>query len=189
MKDDKKKEEEIEFVPEDGEDLKVADPIKKIRDLKEKLKACQEEKQDYLNNWQKERADFLNYKKEESARSEKMAKYSREEFVSELLPVIDSYDMAFANREAWEKVDKKWRTGVEYIHQQLLKVLADNGVNELEIKTGDVFDHTLHQSVDSLPTDDQAKDHTVAQIIQKGYKTKDSVLRPARVNIFAFKLL
>jgi molecular chaperone GrpE len=187
MKKEKDTNEDIEFIPEDGEDLKVADPIKKIKDLKEKLKACQEEKQDYLTNWQKERADFLNYKKEESARSEKMAKYSREEFAGELLPVIDSYDMAFANREAWEKVDKNWRMGVEYIHAQLLKVLADFGVEEIAVKEGDRFDHSAHQPVESVQTDDESKDQTVAKVLNKGYKTKDGILRPARVNVFAFK--
>jgi len=187
QKDQDVNKEEIEFVPEDGEDLKVTDPIKKIRDLKEKLKSCEKEKQEYLDNWQRERADFINYKKDESARLHKLAAYSREEFVNELLPVLDSYDMAFSNREAWEKVEKNWRLGVEYIHAQLLKVLSENGVDEANVSEGDMFDHAIHQSVESIITDDKTKDQTIAKVLHKGYKTKEGILRPARVNVFAIK--
>src|SRR3989344_6210145 len=121
MKNDKDKEKEIEFI-EDEESPVGVDLSEKLKRAKEKLKVCEKEKQEYLDNWQRERADFLNYKKDESARLHKLAAYSREEFVNELLPVLDSYDMAFSNREAWEKVEKNWRLGVEYIHAQLFKV-------------------------------------------------------------------
>jgi molecular chaperone GrpE (heat shock protein) len=101
--------------------------------------------------------------------------------------------MAFANKEAWEKVDKNWRMGVEYIHQQLLRTLADQGVSEIAPNIGDSFDLNMHQSIDTIPTDDESMDHTVANVLQKGYKSKDpsnssgqaKILRPARVNVFA----
>ena len=173
-----------EFIYNDDgeEDLKAT--LKKVRkDLKSALK----EKQEYLTSWQRERADFLNYKKDEAERSGSLTKYAREKIIMDLLPVLDSYDMAFANKDAWEKVDKNWRIGVEYIHQQLLKVLSDYGVTEVETKEGDAFDPNLHQPIESIDTDDQARDHTIAQVIQKGYKTATHTLRPARVNVYAFK--
>jgi len=169
--------------------LKVADPIKKIKDLKEKLKACEKEKQDYLINWQKERADFLNYKKNDAARSERLNSYSREEFVGELLPVLDSYDLAFANRESWEKVDKNWRMGVEYIHAQLLKVLSDYGVAEIIPIKGDIFDLNLHQTMETVLTENEVDDQKVDKIIQKGYKMGERIIRPARVAILEYKKL
>jgi molecular chaperone GrpE len=180
-------EDEIEFVPEDGEDLKVADPVKKIKDLKEKLKACEKEKQEYLDNWQRERADFLNYKKEEASRMERSAAFVREDFINELIPVLDSYDMAFANREAWEKVDKNWRTGVEYIHAQLIKVLSDFGAEEIPGKKGDIFDPNIHQSIETMLTEREEDDHRVDRIISKGYKIGDRVIRPARVAVLEYK--
>ncbi len=160
------------------------DKIKKLRD---DLKAAQTEKADYLTNWQKERADFINYKKGEDERKKQTLDYMREQFTEELLPILDAYDMMSANKEAWEKVDKSWRSGVEYIHQQLLKVLADNGVAEIAPKEGDAADANLHDLIDTVPTDDAAKDSTVAQVMQKGYKLKDRIVRPARVKVFQKK--
>lgn len=160
------------------------DKIKKLRD---ELKTAQSEKADYLANWQKERADFINYKKGEDDRKKQTLEFAREQFVEELLPVLDGYDMAFSNKEAWEKVDKNWRLGVEYIHQQLLKVLADNGISEINPKIGDKPDSNLHDMIENVDTDDDGKDHTIAQVMQKGYKLGSRVLRPARVKVFEHK--
>ena len=173
---------EFEFYDDGEADLKVT--LKKIR---KDLKEAQKEKAEYLTSWQKERADFQNYKKDEDKRRVDYVNYARERFALELLPVLDSYDMAFQNKEAWEKVDKNWRIGVEYIHQQLLKILVENGVDEIQSKEGDQFDLNLHQSVESVPTEDQSKDHTISKILNKGYKIGNRVLRPSRVNVFAYK--
>lgn len=159
----------------------------KIKKLREDLKAAQTEKADYLTNWQKERADFINYKKGEDERKKQTLDFAREQFVEELLPVLDAYDMAFSNKEAWEKVEKNWRMGVEYIHAQLLKVLADNGVTEIAPNIGDALDSNLHEAVDTIATEDESKDATVAVIMQKGYKSRDRVVRPARVKVFEKK--
>ena len=126
-------------------------------------------------------------KKGEDDRKKQTLDYARENFVEELLPVLDGYDMAFANKEAWEKVDKNWRMGVEYIHQQLLKVLADNGISEINPNVGDTPDSNLHDMIENVPTDEESKDHTIAQIMQKGYKLGSRVLRPARVKVFEYK--
>ncbi len=174
----------VEFVfNADGEeDLKAT--LKKLRkDLKEEKAKSME----YLTNWQRERADFQNFKKGESDRISQMGGYVREKMTEDLLPVLDAYDMAFANKEAWEKVEKNWRMGVEYIHQQLIKVLNDNGIEEIPTKEGDVFDPTLHEPMQNTETEDAALDHKIAKIIQKGYKAKDRILRPARVNIYSKK--
>ena len=140
-----------------------------------------------MNNWQRERADFLNYKKDETVRLLRNREVATERFIEELLPVLDAYDMAFANKDAWEKVEKNWRMGVEYIHQQLLKVLAENGVTPIDGNVGDAFDHNLHESIESVETDDAGKDHTLAQIIQSGYKIGERILRPVRVKVFNLK--
>lgn len=189
MDENKEKKEEIEEVEEDvvafefnedgEEDLKAT--LKKFR---KDLKVCKTEKAEYLTNWQKERADFQNYKKDEVARSKQTAEYVREKFIEELLPVLDAYDMAFSNKEAWEKVDKNWRIGVEYIHQQLLRVLADYNVTPITPATSDVFDPNLHESIDTVSTDDESLNHKIAALVQSGYKSNDRVIRAARVKVF-----
>lgn len=160
------------------------DKIKKLRD---ELKAATTAKADYLASWQKERADFINYKKGEDQRRKETLEYAREGFVEELLPVLDGFDMAFANKEAWEKLDKGWRTGIEYIRSQFVKILEDNGITEIAPKEGGVPDANVHETVEGMPTDDAGKDHTVAQVMQKGYKIGARVIRPARIKVWEKK--
>ncbi len=173
---------EYEYNADGEEDLKAT-----LKKLRKDLKENQKEKQEYLTSWQRERADFLNYKKNEAEQNKRMVAIAREQFSEELLPVLDAYDMAFANKEAWEKVEKNWRMGVEYIHQQLLGVLSENGITEIPVKVGDKVDPMLHEAMNTLPAEKEDQDQTIAQIIQKGYKNGDRVFRPARVVVFEFK--
>lgn len=167
---------------EDGEGESYSkDKIKKMR---EELKESKEKSAEYLTLLQRERADFVNYKKDEDTRKIHLIEVARESIILDLLPVLDSYDMAFSNKEAWEKVDKNWRMGVEYIHQQILKVLADYGVTEIAPSVGDNFDPHFHQPIESIKSDENEKDNTIEKLIQKGYKNSKQTLRPARVNVY-----
>ena len=159
----------------------------KIKKLREELKEAKAKEMEYLTAWQRERADFVNYKKDEVTRLARTGEYAKERVVEDLLPVLDSYDLAFSNKEAWEKVEKNWRMGVEYIHQQLLKVLSENNVTPIETKVGNTFDANLHEPIGTEETDEESKDHTISAIIQQGYKLGDKVLRPARVKVFELK--
>jgi molecular chaperone GrpE len=173
---------EFVFTADGEEDLKAT-----LKKLRKDLKDARAEKMDYLTQLQRERADFQNFKKAESDRISQMGGYVREKMTEDLLPVLDAYDMAFANKEAWEKVEKNWRMGVEYIHQQLIKVLNDNGIDEISTKEGDTFDPVLHEPMENIETEDASLDHKIAKVIQKGYKAKDKILRPARVGIYSKK--
>ena len=174
----------VEFVfNEDGEeDIKAT--LKKIR---KDLKQVKVEKQEYLTSWQRERADFQNFKKDENARTERMLSMAKENFAYDLMPALDAYDMAFSNKEAWEKVDKNWRTGVEYIHQQILKALEDNGIAEVPAQVGQTIDPNIHEAIETIATEDKSKDNTIASLTQKGYKIGAKTIRPARVNVFGCK--
>lgn len=177
--------EDVTFVDstEDGDALPTKDIIKKLRD---DLKKARSEKEEYLTGWQRAKADYVNLQKEMDQVRANTSLITKEKIVESLLPSIDSFDMAMANKQAWETVDKNWRTGVEYIYQQIITGLSDVGVEIID-KTGIPFDPNLHQSIESIPTDDQSKDHTIEKVIQAGYKIGERVIRPARVNIFEYK--
>ncbi|MCX6757941.1 MAG: nucleotide exchange factor GrpE [Candidatus Nomurabacteria bacterium] len=172
---------EFEFNEDGEEDLK-----KTLKKLRADLKQAKAEKEEYLTGWQKERAGFVNYRKEEEDRNTNFKNIIQERMMDKFLSVMDSFDMAFANKTAWEKVDANWRTGVEYIYNQMNSVFEEYGVQAIG-KVGEKFNPELHQSVEHVVTDDQSKDDTIAIVLQKGYKLKDKVLRPARVNVFGFK--
>ena len=102
---------EFEEVNEEGE----VDAKTTIKKLREKIKKLEGEKQEYLDLSQRTRADYVNFKKEVDANRVTERKFATKRFIEELLPVLDSYDMAQGNKEAWEKVDQNWRIGIEYI--------------------------------------------------------------------------
>ncbi len=172
---------EFEYNEDGEEDLK-----KTLKKLRLDLKQAKKEKEEYLIGWQKERADFANYKKQEEDRKTMFSESMRERILSRFLTVMDSFNMAFANKEAWEKVDLNWRKGVEYIHSQMNNVFEEYGVLEIG-KIGEAFDPNIHESLEMVTTDKKELNHTISEVIQKGYKLSDRVLRPARVNVFEFK--
>lgn len=178
---------EFEFNDDGEEDLR-----KTLKKLRADLKACKEQKEEYLTGWQKERAEFANYKKGEDDRKAMVSESMREHILSRFLTVVDSFNMAFANKEAWEKVDPNWRKGVEYIYSQMNAIFEEYGVKPIGV-VGEPFDPNIHESIELMPTDKKNLDHTVSEVIQKGYKLGDlpaqagRVLRPARVNVYEFK--
>ncbi len=175
--------ESVEFEwNEDGEE----DLRKTLKKLREDLKVVRKEKEEYLTGWQKERADFVNYKKDEDVRKAMFSEVMRERILSNFLSVMDSFNMAFANKEAWEKVDSGWRKGVEYIYSQMNGIFEEYGVKSVGV-VGEIFDPNIHEPVEMLPTDKKEEDNKVAIVIQKGYKLGVRVMRPARVNIYEFK--
>jgi len=178
-------EQDLEFEPsnEDGETLDIEGAEAKLKKLKDELKIAKKERQEYLDGWQKERADFANYKKDESKRLNFFADREKEKLLMDFLPVSDSFNMAFTNKEAWEKVDKNWRSGVEYIYSQILSVLENNNINQFG-EVGDIFNPTIHQSIDIVETKNEDEDHTIARIDSKGFIMGERVLRPAKVVVY-----
>jgi molecular chaperone GrpE len=177
--------EDVSFVDstEDGDELPTKDIVKKLR---EDLKTVRKEKEEYLTGWQRAKADYVNLQKDSDAKYKELRTMVTGNMVEDLLPVLDSFNMAMGNKEAWEKVDANWRNGVEYIHQQFLRVLADNNVTALD-QVDVMFDPMLHESIETIPTDDESKDHKIAQVVQTGYKIGDKVIRPARVKVWESK--
>lgn len=137
-----------------------------IKKLRLKLKKALEEKQEYLTGWQRTKADFINARKRDEELQKDFIKYSNEGLISSLIPVLDSFNMAMGNKESWERVDKNWRVGVEYISNQLKKVLEDNGLKEIN-PIGQKFDPNRDEAVEYVKVSDQKQDHVVISVTQR----------------------
>jgi len=157
-----------------------------VKKLKEKLKTCEKEKQEYMNGWQRERADFVNYKKRMELEKVETIKFANENLISELLTVIESFEMAFSNKEAWEKVDKNWRIGVEYIHTQFLKILKENNLKELN-PIGEKFDPALHVAEAMKEVSDEKDEGKILEVKKKGYSLNDRILVAPNVVVGEYK--
>jgi molecular chaperone GrpE len=176
----KKKDEEIIF---EDENETSKDKIKKIKD---ELKKVKEERQEYLDGWQRSRAEYANFKKETEDGRSRLAEIIQTGTLESFLPVLDSFDMAFSNKETWEAVDKNWRIGVEYIYNQMKSVMKEYGLEEINQIEVD-FDPEIHQALETKDSENKDDDHKVAKIVQKGYKKGANVIRPAKVIIYKFK--
>lgn len=168
---------------EEGAELSAKEQIKK---LKEQIKGLQKEKAEYLDGWQRARADYANLQKTTDEDRKRMRSLIEENFIEEILPTVDSFLMAMSNKEAWEKVEPAWRTGVEYIYSQLMNTLESHNL-KLFGEAGETFDPSRHEAVSEEETDDGALDHTVSKVIQKGFLLGESILRPARVVVYTAK--
>lgn len=157
-----------------------------IKKLREKLKKVEAEKQEYLDLSQRTRADYANFKKEVESNRASDRKFATKLFIEELLPVLDSYDMAQGNKETWEAVDKNWRMGIEYIFAQLRTVLEGKGVTQFG-KIGDTFNPELHESMEQVNVDNESDNDKIMKILQNGYNMNDMILRPARVHTGHFE--
>jgi molecular chaperone GrpE len=159
------------------------DAVKKLR---EKLKKVEAEKQEYLTGWQRAKADLINARKRDEADRQEFLKFANENLVSELLPVLESFDMAMQNKEVWEKVDKNWRIGVEYIFSQLKKVLSENGIVEVD-PAGQTYDEKHHEAVSYEPVTDEKQHHKIIKVMQKGYNLNGRAVKVPRVVVGEFK--
>ncbi len=184
--DDSKKTKKIGDDSDIVSDEETESPAILVKKLKEKIKILEKEKQEYMDGWQRERADFANYKKRSETEKLEVIKYSNENLVSEIIPVIDSFEMAFSNKEAWEKIDKNWRIGVEYIHTQLLKILGEYGFKEMN-PISETFDPRFHVADAHVPVDDATKDGKIIEVKKKGYMLNDRVVVPAKVAVGEYK--
>lgn len=159
----------------------------KMKDLREKLAICSKEKADYLSGWQRAKADYINLEKDSLRSRKESIQYASLGIVEDIIPVLDSFEMAMGNKEAWEAVSSNWRTGVEYIYNQLRTVLENNGVTEICPKPGDGVNFEHHAVIETIPIEEKEKDGKISTLIQKGYSLNGKVLRPARINAYVFK--
>lgn len=156
--------------------------LEAVKKLRERLKACEKDKQEYLIGWQRAKADMVNARKREENDRKDFIKFANEKLIEDILPVLDSFGMAMGNKEAWEKVDKNWRTGVEYIYGQLVKALTDNGLVEIN-PLGQPYDHNFHEAVSHEAVSEAGKDNMVIEVLQKGYTLNGKVLKAAKVKV------
>jgi molecular chaperone GrpE len=187
--DDTKPEEDISEVVYDADidSDNMSDPKEKIAKLKEKIKKLTAEKDEYMNGWQRERADFVNFKKRSEEERKDYIKFANENLLEEMLTVLESFDMAFMNKEQWNSVPQNWRVGVEYIHSQLVKILDENGLKEFIPKIGDKFDAKLHVADEVVSVENETEDGVIKEIKKKGYTMNGKIIIAPKVVVGEFK--
>ena len=147
--------------------------------LEEQVAALEAERDEHLNDLKRVAAEFENYRKRVLRDQESLVARAHERLVKELLPVLDDLERALAAAEEHEEA--KLEEGVRLVHRELADALEREGLAEIE--TTGVFDPHVHEALLSQPSDKQ--EGSVLEVVQKGYRLGDRVLRPARVVIAA----
>lgn len=159
-------------------DEEMPDLALKIRKLKEDLKQCRKEKEEYLTGWQRMRADFVNARKEEIKQHEEIVRFAEQKIIIELLDIVSVFDRAF------QGLDNKnpYTLGFKHIQSQLMGILRDHGVEAID-SVGKAFDVALHAAVENIPVDSKEKDGIILEEAEKGYMMHGKVIRPSQVKV------
>ena len=134
------------------------------------------ERDEYLDALQRLKAEFDNFRKRTARDQEQLVARAHERLAKELLPVLDDLERALAAAEQHEEAQLE--EGVRLVHRSLVEALQKEGVAEIE--TDGRFDPHVHEALLSQP-DDEKESGAVLDVLQKGYRIGDKVLRPARV--------
>ena len=145
----------------------------------DELVALQQERDGLVDALQRLQAEFANFKKRTAREHEALVVRAHERLVKDLLPVLDDLGRALEAAEAHEEA--KLEEGVRLVHRQLADTLAKEGLAEIE--TEGPFDPHVHEALLTQPSDED--EGSILEVIQKGYRLGDRVLRPARVVVAA----
>ena len=141
----------------------------------DELDAVTRERDEYLDALQRLKAEFDNYRKRVARDQQELAARAHERLVRQLVPVLDDLERALEAATAHEEA--KLEDGVRLVHRALADALAREGL--VEVETGGKFDPHTQEALLTQPS--EADEGHVIQVLQKGYRLGDRVLRPARV--------
>jgi molecular chaperone GrpE len=142
------------------------------------LEKVRAERAAYLDRLARLQAEFDNFRKRNAKEQQEYREYALADALKQLLPILDSLDRA-AKTNAASLED--FQSGIELIDKQFHDALAKLGVQAIPTE-GALFDPNLHQAVQMVDTDD-AEDNHVLDELQRGYKLKERLLRPAMVRV------
>lgn len=147
------------------------------------LEKWREEAIHWKNEYYMSFADVQNLRKSIEADHKEFIKYRAEGFVSQLIPILDNFQIALGN-EAKNEEMKNYLIGFSYVYRQILDVFNNEGIDIISPKLGQEFDVNTMHAVDAEEcSDEKIKDGCVCKIISDGYKLKDHLIRPAQVII------
>jgi molecular chaperone GrpE len=145
--------------------------------LATELQRLRAERDSLLDRLARAQAEFENARRRAAKEQQEFRDYAAVDVIKSLLPVIDSFERALGAKSG----PADFRGGIELIYKQLQDALAKLGVRPVPA-VGEAFDPHFHEAIEMVETNDAA-DHEVLEELQRGYKFKDRLLRPAMVKV------
>ncbi|MCF7561809.1 nucleotide exchange factor GrpE [Sabulilitoribacter multivorans] len=179
-KKDKKDKKEIEdVVNSQTQTAEVEEQAVEELTVEDKLKEeLQQEKEKFLRLF----AEFENYKKRTSRERVELFSTASEDVMKTLLPVLDDFERALNHIEE-DKEAEELRKGVLLIYQKLINTLELKGLKSIKVEKGDVFNADDHEAITQIPAPSDDLKGKIIDVIEKGYKLGDKVIRFPKVVI------
>lgn len=173
-----------EKVSAEAETLKPEEAKKEEKvEIKEEKQPSELEKalaasEDYKRKWYSVSAEYDNFRKRNAQAVSSAYRDGAAEAILKLLPVADNFGYAYDSAQ-----DEKTKTGIDKVIKSFATALQSLGVEEIKIASGDPFDESVAEAVMNFPCGEGEKPNTVKQVIKKGYKSGDKVIRFAQVSV------
>jgi molecular chaperone GrpE len=153
--------------------------IERADGLQRQLDELREQSEQNLANWQRSAADFANYKRRSEEERSALGEFSKAVLITKLLGVLDDFDRALESVP--DEAHEGWVEGIRLVERKLRSVLESEGVTQIEA-LGQPFDPNLHEAVVHEETTEHPDNQVIAEL-QRGYRLRDRVIRPALVKV------
>ncbi len=174
MKEDQQEQPQQDPIPDNEEQLTETPDVPEPA---ESTPSLEEEMLKWRDSALRTAAEYDNYRKRMSKEREESIRYANQRLLEELLPIIDNFDMGMqmASADAQSMI----YIGMDMVRKQLSEFLGNHGVTSIDAQPGQVFDHNIHEAIQSEESDQP--EGSILRIIRKGYKINDRLLRPVNV--------
>lgn len=153
--------------------------LAEVAETPSELEALQTKFEEMEDSFLRARAEISNITTRNRNEREQLQKYRSQDLGKKLLPAIDNLERAIA-ADVSDEQSANLKKGVEMVLESLNHALKEEGIEEIPAE-GETFDPNLHQAVQTVPAEDGVAPETIVQVLQKGYKLHDRVLRPSMV--------
>lgn len=154
----------------------------KLKEKETEIEKLKKELEESVKKVQYAQAELVNYRKRKDDEVASYKKYCNQDLITELIPIVDNFERAISldDNNLTDELSK-FLHGFKMMYASLTEVLRKFGVEEIS-RAGEIFDSNLEEA---LMTDniDSVDDDIVTEVLLKGYKLKDRVIRPASVKI------
>ena len=173
---------EVEYENVEGTDAREEESENTVNEAVESesdlLKAEVEKER---NNFLRLFAEFENYKKRTSKERIELFSTANKELMTVLLPILDDFERGL--KEIEKSSDDALMQGMQLIYNKFKNTLSQKGLKEMEVKQGDTFDAEDHEAVTQIPAPSKKLKGKIIEVIEKGYKLGDKVIRFPKVVI------
>ena len=173
---------EQEITLESGNPTTEAPKIDPLEELNQQIIKLQNENKDLVEKIKYSQAELVSYRMRKDEETASLLKYANQDLITEILPLVDNFERALNLAEKNNNPEfAKYLSGFQMMYTNLLSILTKFGVEEIN-RVGEVFDSKLEQAM-VAENHPEIGDEVILEVLQKGYKLKDRVIRPASVKI------